>query len=314
MVGLAGLQRGDPAAAEALYRWAVEAGDDHWSGHAAMLLAGLLRRRGDMAGAEAVLRRLVSTGNSAWACNAAFDLGDVLAGAGDAAEAKDAWQPLIDSADPELAGPAFVSIINLLRRQEDRGGLRAACQAAVAFGNPEALYALDQLGQLLHDQRDMDGAHAVWQEAIGAGYEHAEDLRERMMPESEKRARLRAYPDHLPPEFNPANMRRGIEVLEHGLPALPEPLSYHMAIPVAYWKAERCAVVLVLRYTRPWRSAPEPTQIMLVFAFAPDGSWTPRAMPAAPDSRATRSPGPAARMTARYLISGAARPVAMDAG
>jgi hypothetical protein len=99
-------------------------------------------------------------------------------------------------------------MVNLLRGQEDRGGLRAAHQDAVALGNPEALYALDQLGQLLHDRRDVDGAHAVWQEAIDAGYEHADDLRERMMPESEKRRQLQAYPDHLPPGSNPANMLR----------------------------------------------------------------------------------------------------------
>jgi hypothetical protein len=64
-------------------------------------------------------------------------------------------------------------------------------------------------------------------------------------------------------------------VLKRGLPALPEALAYQMAIPVAYWKAEQYAVVLVLRYTSPWRSRPVPTQIMVVYSRASDGSWTP---------------------------------------
>jgi hypothetical protein len=229
-----------------------------------------------VAGATAALRPLIDTGSTAWASHAALDLGELLEGTGDVAGARAVWQPLIDAANPEWAGAAFLRLVNLLRGEEDAAGLRAACQAAAALDNPEALYALDQLGQLLHDQGDVEGAHAVWQEAIDAGYENAEDLREQMMPESEKRRQLGAYPEHLPPEFNPASMlRTGIEVLERGLPALPETLAYQMAIPVAYWKAGQCAVVLVLRYTRPWRSRPDPTQIMVVYSRASDGSWAP---------------------------------------
>jgi hypothetical protein len=32
---------------------------------------------------------------------------------------------------------------------------------------------------------------------------------------------------------------------------------------------------LVLRYTRPWRNKPDPTQIMVVYSRASDGSWAP---------------------------------------
>ena len=54
-------------------------------------------------------------------------------------------------------------------------------------------------------------------------------------------------PTDLPEQFDPGRMREtGIAVLEHGLPALPEALTYQMSVPVAYWKAERCAVVLFL--------------------------------------------------------------------
>ena len=42
------------------------------------------------------------------------------------AGAQAAWQRVIDSRNPELAGPAFTSVVNLLARQENVGGLRAA--------------------------------------------------------------------------------------------------------------------------------------------------------------------------------------------
>ena len=42
----------------------------------------------------------------------------------------------------------------------------------------------------------------------------------------------------------------GIEVLERGLPPLPDKLTYQMSIPVAYWTATRCAVVLFLNFHR----------------------------------------------------------------
>ena len=44
------------------------------------------------------------------------------------------------------------------------------------------LYALDQLGEVLTKQGDIEGAHASWQQAIDAGYERAADLRERISP------------------------------------------------------------------------------------------------------------------------------------
>jgi hypothetical protein len=51
------------------------------------------------------------------------------------------------------------------------------------------------------------------------------------------------------PEFDPRHMRlTGIAVLERGLPPLPERLTYLMSIPVAYWTATRCAVVLFLNF------------------------------------------------------------------
>jgi hypothetical protein len=56
----------------------------------------------------------------------------------------------------------------------------------------------------------------------------------------------------LPPQLDSEFTRRaGARVIEHGLPGLPEVLTYQMSIPVAYWRAPSCAVVLFLRF-EPW--------------------------------------------------------------
>ena len=54
----------------------------------------------------------------------------------------------------------------------------------------------------------------------------------------------------LPPHLDPRNREQaGIEVLDQGLPALPEVLTYQMSVPLAFWKATSCAVVLFLKYS-----------------------------------------------------------------
>jgi hypothetical protein len=53
----------------------------------------------------------------------------------------------------------------------------------------------------------------------------------------------------LPPDLDPRHTRRtGASVIEHGPPGLPEVLTHQMSIPVAYWRAPSCAVVLFLRF------------------------------------------------------------------
>jgi hypothetical protein len=76
----------------------------------------------------------------------------------------------------------------------------------------------------------------------------------------------------LPDAFNPRNAKRtAIEVLDTGLPALPSTLTYQMALPIAYWKAEQNAIVLILRFSR-WRRGWSP-QVMSA-TFTRDGdSW-----------------------------------------
>ena len=62
--------------------------------------------------------------------------------------------------------------------------------------------------------------------------------------------------DELPALFDPRKViGNATEVLIHGLPKLPRPLSHLMAIPVAYWTAQHSAVVAVLRLNS-WPAAP----------------------------------------------------------
>jgi hypothetical protein len=67
--------------------------------------------------------------------------------------------------------------------------------------------------------------------------------------------------------------RTAAEVLDDGLPDLPETLSYQMALPIAYWKAERCGVVLILEFCQ-WDGEWSPMVVMA--RFTRDGSsWIP---------------------------------------
>ena len=64
----------------------------------------------------------------------------------------------------------------------------------------------------------------------------------------------------------------GVVVLEHGLPALPEPLTYQMSVPMAYWDAEQCAVVLFLQFRRNEDGGQDPVALMGRYS-RDDGQW-----------------------------------------
>jgi hypothetical protein len=189
------------------------------------------------------------------------------------------WQTLMDSASPEYAGGACIDLANQLSHEEDADGLRALYRAAAALNNPDAPYALLQLGHLLDERGDAAGAQAAWQEAIDAGSEDADLLRELIAPSPPPGPE--PYPPALPAEFDPRHMlRAGIEVLKHGLPPLPPALAYQMAVPVAFWTSGRCAVVLTLRFSRQRHGPREhaPMALRLVYSRdgeTEDGTWTP---------------------------------------
>jgi hypothetical protein len=53
----------------------------------------------------------------------------------------------------------------------------------------------------------------------------------------------------LPVRVDPRYSRQtGADILSHGLPDLPEVLSYDMALPVAYWRTDSCGAVLFLSF------------------------------------------------------------------
>jgi tetratricopeptide (TPR) repeat protein len=245
-----------------------------WAAAAMVSLAGPLMRRGDLEGAAALFREAVQTGTPDRSAHASSFLADILEDQGDLAGATAIWQRLIDSRSPDWAAPAFNSLVHALAGQDDADGLRAAYVTGAALANPEAPYALLQLGQLLEARGDLDGAHAAWQQAIDAGCDDPDYWRERMSPAPEPPPEPAPYPPHLPPRFNPRNMvRTGLDVLDHGLLPLPDVLTYDMALPVAYWTAEQCAVVLILRFISHRPGEPTPAALPVTYSRAPDGTW-----------------------------------------
>jgi tetratricopeptide (TPR) repeat protein len=174
------------AAARAMFERVIGTRHPVWAAAAMAGLAGVLKRRDDPEGAEALYREAIEAGDADWTAHASCLPGDLLEGKGDVAGAKAAWQRAIDSRNPELAGSAFISLVNLLAHQEDADGLRAAHLKGAALDNPDTLYALLQVGQLLEAQGHADGAHAAWQQAIDAGCEDADYWRERMSPAPEQ--------------------------------------------------------------------------------------------------------------------------------
>jgi hypothetical protein len=187
--------------------------------------------------------------------------------------------------------------VNLLEKQDDADGLRAAYRLAAAHENPDAPYALTQLGQVLEARGDIAGAHQAWQQAIDAGCEEPDYWRERISPPPPRRPRRVPYPPDLPAEFNPRNMiRAALRVLDDGIPPLPPGLTPDMAIPIAYWTARLHAVVLVLTFSR-WEGEDDATPMVSVLTFTRDGDTCTRPRQECAWRRAgitTRSPGPTA--------------------
>jgi hypothetical protein len=71
----------------------------------------------------------------------------------------------------------------------------------------------------------------------------------------------------LPAGFDPRwKLRTGLAVLENGLPELPGELDYRMSIPVAFWTAPSCAVVLFLEFSRETDGTILPRAIMTTYA------------------------------------------------
>jgi len=192
----------------------------------------LLERAGDGDGAKAAYQRAADAAPAGRRGTALWHLAGMLHKRGDTAAAKAVWQQIIDTetdeGSPEMA---LSSLARQLGSEGDLDSLRAAYQAGIASGNPSAPDALVEIGNVLRDRGDLDGWREAWQQAIGAGYRFGDQLLEELSPPAEDDDE----PADVPAGFDPRNMARtDIAVLEHGLPPLPEVLTRHMAVPMAY--------------------------------------------------------------------------------
>lgn len=265
----------DALAAQAAYQQVIGMRHPRWSPEAMIDLGYLLHwQLGDDDGAQAMFQQAIDSGNADSRARSLARLADVLDKRGDRAGAKDACWQAIDSRAAPWAEIAFSHLVNLLEPDGDVGGLRAAHRAGVETGNPGAPHALVAIGNLLREQGDTEGWRAAWQQAIETGYGAADDLREIMFPPAEDDDDLEDDGEQvdLPPQFDPKNTAQtGTEVLNHGLPPLPDVLTYQMAIPVAYWTATHRAVVLFLRFSRHGRDR-DSVAVMVTFSRE-QGQW-----------------------------------------
>lgn len=222
-------------------------------------------------GARAAYRLAIGSGHPTWAGEASFSLASLLEEHGDAAGARAAYQRVIDSGHEGRGWSAARSLAAMLQDENDLDGLRALHRTAVETGNSPAPDVLAAIGEVLEQRGDEEGACAAYQRAIDAGYAFADSLIEKLSPSPKPST---DELDALPPQVDPRNMMRtGIHVLDHGLPELPPVLSYLMVIPVAYWTAQHCAVVLFLRFMRQGR---QHVPMALQVIYSRDGdTWIP---------------------------------------
>ncbi|HCU97210.1 MAG TPA: hypothetical protein DHU96_32665 [Actinobacteria bacterium] len=261
--------------ARAMFGAAIGTGHPESGPEAMFLLARLLERTGDDEGAKAAYQHLAESAPPGSRGRALCQLARLLQRRGDSGGAKAAWRQVLDTEPAsDDAQEALAGLLNQLGSDGDLDRLRAAHRAGTAAGNPWAPYALVVIGRMLKDRGDLDGWRDAWQQAIDAGYEDADDLLEELSPPAEDDED--DEPADVPPEFDRRNAARtGIAVLENGLPSLPETLTHHMVIPMAYWTARQTAVVLFLRFHRLRRTW-HPMALMATFTRH-DGEWKPDA-------------------------------------
>lgn len=200
-------QQGDLEGAKDAYQRAIDSHHPGVTASAAVNLGRLLARQGDMSGArdayqrgidsepdiaglEASLRARLAEGADGktrpvhlevidirrWRAEpravaiAAFSLGELLAREGDADGARAAFTRAFNSGDPDIAPKAAADLGLVLRRLGDMEGVRIAYRDAAAAGHPEASpIAAFQLGVLLAENGDLDGAKDAYRRAASFG-------------------------------------------------------------------------------------------------------------------------------------------------
>jgi tetratricopeptide (TPR) repeat protein len=267
-------------AAQTTYHQAISTRHPHWAPQAMIGLGTMLHREGDDNAAQDLYRQAIDAGDTHTRAQALLGLASLLKRHGDIPGAKAAWRQVIGSREAPWAEIAFSHLLNQLSDEDDLDGARDMHRLGVETANPDTPHALVTIGNLLKERGDTEGWRAAYQQAIDSGYDAAGDLREILSPSADDQDEPAEdpYPADLPPQFDPANMRQtGIAVLHHGLPPLPATLTYQMAIPVAYWTARHCAVVLFLQFT--WHRREQwPVTVMATFSqdqdrWEPDSYW-----------------------------------------
>jgi tetratricopeptide (TPR) repeat protein len=260
----------DTEAARACLDQAMTVGDPDLTARALVTLSAVLGGS-DPDGAESALLQAIETGHPEWADRSRYELAYMLKEEGDLAGAREQYQRLVENGNEHWAAQALESLIILLQDDGDVDGLRALHRTAVQTRNESTPEVLVTLGFLLEERGDADGARAAFQQAIDDGLHGADWLIEKMHPSPKPTA---AELDALPSLFDPRNMvRTGMEVLDHGLPELPEQLNYLMVIPVAYWTTQQRAVVLFLKFEREGRQHYSGV-LHVTYSRDTDG-WTP---------------------------------------
>jgi len=260
----------DPAGAESALLRAVDTGHRDRAPAAMSQLADLRAQRGDARGARAAHWQAINTGHPEWANRSRYELGRMLEEEGDRAGARKQYWRLIEIGHKHWGQDGLLSLIPLLQDDGDLDGLRELHRTAVEIGYWSAPEVLVTIGFLLEQRGDADAARVTFQQAIDDGLDGPDWLIEKLHPSPKPTA---AELDALPAQFDPRTMvLTGIEVLRHGLPDLPDQLSYLMAIPVAYWTAAHSAVVLFLKFQRQGRR--HESLVLHVTYSREDDGWT----------------------------------------
>jgi FimV-like protein len=170
---------GDPVAAVAAYQRAVDSGHPTWSVRAAIDLADVLRAQGDPAGALAHYQAVVDAvdpgdrdGPGVWAHLAAVRLAVLLAERGDPDRAEQV-QLRATAGEPARAVGFTVDRAEELRRLGDVDAAAAAYREAIGLAGGTtgggAARVSFQLGTMLREHGDLDGAREALREAAASG-------------------------------------------------------------------------------------------------------------------------------------------------
>jgi Flp pilus assembly protein TadD len=185
-IGVLHEHRGDPEAAEAAYRRAIELGNGGGASNLGVLLMGkedldgaeaayhlaielgykeavsnlgvTLKERGDLEGAEAAFREAVELGHGSGAAN----LGSLLDERGDLEGAEAAYRTAIELGH----GGGASNLGSMLRRRGDLDGAEDAFRTAVELGYGDGAY---NLGLLLKLRDDAAGAEGAYRKAAAMG-------------------------------------------------------------------------------------------------------------------------------------------------